>query len=390
MVKPAPLSISVIVNSKWNIPSESSTPAASLSRRLALPSCGRLLHGGLGHPDRRAGCTSECGCISAAARRPLFGMRTTARRRGGDPRRPAERRVRVLRSGSRRPVRSPSRARSRIAALGVPAVSTRRPQRPARNVRLPLALLPDCGGSSQSPRHAASRSSRRQGRCARRRVEGLDARDALPPLLRPGMLTERRLRRLGTTGDRDACRDDLTAEQALASSGQPHARRAIVAAGPRPACATRSTASSTLRPRGNRTKIWTRRDPAHRRSARLALSSVPRGSSSHPARRTSRAGWQPAARHGGDEFDRHGSRVPRGAPVRKLGRVLRSGPHAVVEYLRVALAVSEDGSRATDHARGSPSSPWQTVNEAVRNADLLLVHLADPKALAQPAGPAPP
>jgi hypothetical protein len=28
-------------------------------------------------------------------------------------------------------------------------------------------------------------------------------------------------------------------------------------------------------------------------------------------------------------------------------------------------------------------SPWQTVTEAIRSADLLLVHLADPKALAR-------
>jgi len=34
------------------------------------------------------------------------------------------------------------------------------------------------------------------------------------------------------------------------------------------------------------------------------------------------------------------------------------------------------------HAQGTSTSPWQTVNEAVRNADLLLVHLADAKTLA--------
>jgi hypothetical protein len=35
------------------------------------------------------------------------------------------------------------------------------------------------------------------------------------------------------------------------------------------------------------------------------------------------------------------------------------------------------------HAQASASSPWQTVKEAVRSADLLLVHLVDPKELAR-------
>jgi hypothetical protein len=57
------------------------------------------------------------------------------------------------------------------------------------------------------------------------------------------------------------------------------------------------------------------------------------------------------------------------------------GLHVVVEYLQVALAVVK--MEAVKHAAGTSSSPWQIVNAALQNADLLLVHLADPKLLAR-------
>lgn len=66
------------------------------------------------------------------------------------------------------------------------------------------------------------------------------------------------------------------------------------------------------------------------------------------------------------------------------------GLHAIVEYLRVALAlVKMEAVRleaARHGARESPSSPWQIVHEALRNADLLLVHLWDIRALSPRLG----
>jgi hypothetical protein len=58
-----------------------------------------------------------------------------------------------------------------------------------------------------------------------------------------------------------------------------------------------------------------------------------------------------------------------------------AGLHDVVEYLRITLAVLKmEAARA--HAQSSPSSsPCQTLTEAVRNADLLLVHLSDTRTL---------
>ena len=61
------------------------------------------------------------------------------------------------------------------------------------------------------------------------------------------------------------------------------------------------------------------------------------------------------------------------------------GLHAIVEYLQVALAVVKMEA-FRQHASAAPSSPWQTVNEAIRNADLLLVHLADAKSLSRRLG----
>ncbi len=64
------------------------------------------------------------------------------------------------------------------------------------------------------------------------------------------------------------------------------------------------------------------------------------------------------------------------------------GLHAIVEYLHVALAVMKM-EFVRHHAQESPSPPWQTVNEAVRSADLLLVHLADPRRLSRLLGASP-
>jgi len=65
------------------------------------------------------------------------------------------------------------------------------------------------------------------------------------------------------------------------------------------------------------------------------------------------------------------------------------GLHAIVEYLRVCLAVlkleaaRQQQSTSTVTTASTSTSPWQTVLEAIRNADLLLVHLTDAKSLAR-------
>ena len=58
------------------------------------------------------------------------------------------------------------------------------------------------------------------------------------------------------------------------------------------------------------------------------------------------------------------------------------GLHTIVEYLHVALAVLKMEA-VRHHAHESASPPWPTVTEAVRSADLLLVHLADARMLAR-------
>jgi hypothetical protein len=61
------------------------------------------------------------------------------------------------------------------------------------------------------------------------------------------------------------------------------------------------------------------------------------------------------------------------------------GLHAIVEYLQVALAVVRMEA-VRHHAREATTSPWQTVIEALRSADLLLVHQLDAKVLARRLG----
>jgi hypothetical protein len=59
-----------------------------------------------------------------------------------------------------------------------------------------------------------------------------------------------------------------------------------------------------------------------------------------------------------------------------------TGLHGIVEYLRVCLSVLK--METVRHARSSSASqPWPIVKEAIRSADLLLVHLSDPTDLSR-------
>jgi hypothetical protein len=211
-------------------------------------------------------------------------------------------------------------------------------------------------------------------------VEGLDARDALPPLLRPGMLTDHEgydaweRRAIGVLA-----REDLTAEQALGLLGT--ATRAVQSWRPGEVslCETverEFDVASAVKPDkdldGNAARV------------RLALSSVPEGLPCPPLVDGFEAGWQGVSVWWG-EFD---GAVRGYLAARLFGNWVAyygQGLHAIVEYLQVALAVVKMEA-VRHHAREASSSPWQTVTEAIRSADLLLVHLSDARALSRRLG----
>ena len=208
----------------------------------------------------------------------------------------------------------------------------------------------------------------------------------LPPLLRQGMLTDydgydaRERRAIGVLA-----RDDIImAARALdiirmatlavqAWRPGPISLRATVDREFDIASARKPDKDLTATPRARRMNstlpafswLWTR---CHR-ACRARQSSRNPSASSTTGRANSIAScaWYLAARLFGNWVAHHGQ-----------------GLHAIVEHLQVALAVVKMEA-FRQHASAAPSSPWQTVNEAIRNADLLLVHLADEGAV-PPAG----
>ena len=209
-------------------------------------------------------------------------------------------------------------------------------------------------------------------------AEGLDARSALPPLLRPGMLTDiegyaawesRALQTLA--------RDDLTSDRALAAIDG--ATRNVQQWRPGP-----TRLDETVNREFDVASAVNRDQDlgADRARARLALASVPAGVGGvEPARFDDlEDGWQRVSRWW-PEVDRA---VRAYLAARLFGNWVAyhgQGLHAIVEYLRVALSVLK--LEAARHDAGASFTPWQTVTEAVRSADLLLVHLTDPQQLAR-------
>ena len=215
-------------------------------------------------------------------------------------------------------------------------------------------------------------------------AEGLDARDALPPLLRPGLLMDLagydawERRALAILGD-----DRLTAVTAIATIDDASRRlqewkpgrgtltdavdREFAVA--RPAEADEDLIADTVR-------------------LSTVYASVPEGL--HPPRvdrdiergRTLVAPWWPTV-----------DRMVRSYLMARLfGNWIAyhgQGLHAIVEYLRVCrsvLAIETDREQARAASRGSASTPWQIVTEGIRRSDLLLMHLSDPKDLARRLG----
>lgn len=211
-------------------------------------------------------------------------------------------------------------------------------------------------------------------------LEGLDARDSLPPLLCPGMLTD--------LDGYDAweraaiallSRHDLTAGGALAILSS--ATRAVQSWRPgrgslREAVAREFEIASTRKPDKNLDASG--RDELR---VRLACSSVPSGLACPSPVEDWLARWRSGPACWGDVDD-----VVRGYLAARLyGNWIAyygQGLHAIVEYLHVALAVLKMEA-VRHHAHESASPPWQTVKEAVRSTDLLLLHLADTRALAR-------
>ena len=219
-------------------------------------------------------------------------------------------------------------------------------------------------------------------------AEGLDAREVWPPLLRPGMLADHEgydtweRRAIGVLA-----RDDLTAAHALDIIRM--ATLAVQTWRPGPlslrAMVDREfDIASARKPDkdldGNARNVKDELDVAR---VRQAVSSVPAGLP-RPSVFEGFVGFV-------DDWAMQGEFegvVRAYLAARLFGNWVAyhgQGLHAIVEYLQVALAVVRMEA-ARQQARRAPSSPWQTVTEAIRNADLLLVHLADVKALSRRLG----
>jgi hypothetical protein len=236
------------------------------------------------------------------------------------------------------------------------------------------------------------------------RAEGLEARGVLPPLLRPGMLTdldgyeawERR-------GVSVLARPDVTASQALAVI---EAATAVVQRwrpgpiGLREAVTRAFDVASAAKPDEDLDAPGRAAAAAVPRRVRTALQSVPAGLAPPAPCETFEAGWRGVARWW-PEVD---AMLRAYLAARLFGNWVAyhgQGLHDIIEYLQVALAVvkmeavkntaeAENNTAALKEAAQTPSSPWQTVTAAIRNADLLLVHLSDPKALARRLSTNPP
>jgi len=229
-------------------------------------------------------------------------------------------------------------------------------------------------------------------------VEGLDARGTLPPLLRPGMLTdhegydawERRAINL-------FARADLTAGQALDLLEA--VTRSLQAWRPGGASLRETVhrefdVASARKPDEDLKASSGMPDELDEMRVRLALSSIPEGLPRPCMVAGYRSRW-PGVAGAWDEID---GAVRAYLAARLFGNWVAyygQGLHAIVEYLKVALAVVNmeivktevvEVEAARHHARESPSSPWQTAKKALRSADLLLVHLSDPKTLSSLLG----
>ena len=217
-------------------------------------------------------------------------------------------------------------------------------------------------------------------------AEGLDAREVLPPLLRPGMLTDHdgydawERRAIGVLA-----RDDFTAARALDIIRM--ATLAVQAWRPG-SISMRATVDREFDIASARKPDKDLDDHAQGATNALDIARVQLAVDSVPPGLPRPSVFEESVGFVDDwpgEFD---SVVRVYLAARLFGNWVAyygQGLHAIVEYLQVALAVVKMEA-FRQRASAAPSPPWQTVNEAIRNADLLLVHLADVKALSRRLG----
>jgi hypothetical protein len=210
-------------------------------------------------------------------------------------------------------------------------------------------------------------------------LEGFDARGALPPLLNPGMLTDPggygawERRAIGVLA-----RDDLTAAQAIETIAA--ATRAVQVWRPGP-----KTLRDVVEREFDVAPVGNTRDEldADEARVRLAVASVPHDLPCLPPFERYRQTWQDVS-----EWWYQADRAVRAYLAARLfgNWVAYYGPglHAIVEYLRISLSVLKmEAARYSSRSSGAANT-WQTTLEpAIRNADLLLVHLSDTKQLAR-------
>ena len=304
-------------------------------------------------PVERAGLRAAQRALRRRGRAaaPVRPRRSVADGRGGDARRPAERRVRVLRGGcaatSAPSTASSARNGCRRRAGSFPASSST--TRAGRSISL-SHFCPTAAGLLQSLRPPGVRDRRgaRDHRARRRGRRSRRARSAAAAPAAGDAHRSRGLRCVGTAGDRRARARRPHRRAGARSAGRRHQGRAVLAAG----CSVslRETVdrefdvASAGKPDKDLDGIVAR--------VRLALGSVPEGLPC-PAPvdgfRSGVAGRLPVV----GRVRWCGPRLSRGAPLRKLGRVLRSGPARDRGVPAGRPGRREDGSRAAPRVRSA-------------------------------------
>jgi Fe-S-cluster containining protein len=210
-------------------------------------------------------------------------------------------------------------------------------------------------------------------------AEGLDARETLPPLLHPGMLTDHDGYAAWERRSIDIlARADVSPGEALATIAA--VTRTLQAW--RPGTVSFRDAVEAAFDRSQEISKEEDDDPSgDERRAALAVASIPAGLS-RPAALAGARDLLPDALQTMRQFD---PSVSAYLAARLFGNWIAyhgTGLLAIVEYLRICLSVLKiEAARHSDCS--SVSTPWQTVIEpAIRNADLLLVHLSDTRSLA--------
>jgi hypothetical protein len=208
-----------------------------------MPSDWRLLHGGLAHPGGAAGRGGDRPPVRASTLQAILrGARFTTR--SGNPGQGCRRGLRLLRPGWRARLRDPPRHRRTGLALGLPALP-RVALADARGIRITLShFCPTAAGLlfDDTPLRIVAAPERLS---LSGTIEGLDATDALPPLLRPGMLMDfdgcdawerHAIEKLDAGGPSvDAALDALRRSALKSSAGHPAASRWPAASGAWPA-----------------------------------------------------------------------------------------------------------------------------------------------------------